>query len=163
MSPRSLIRFYPRAWRERYGEEVLAMFGERPLSVRQSIDLIAGAIDARLSAPALQGERVVTDSTFAALKRACHTPTPKYTVRDGIIGAAIMLGSTLALVAAGIGLKRAGYGGAGDALTAIAFPVSLMLWSDYQYLRHLSWRVRALITGTSLTILLASVVVAGWL
>jgi hypothetical protein len=49
-----LLRLYPRAWRERYGDELVALLAERPASMLDNLDLIRGALDARLH-PQLQG------------------------------------------------------------------------------------------------------------
>jgi hypothetical protein len=43
-----LLRIYPRAWRERYGEELREQLGQRPLSVGVVADLLHGAVDAHL-------------------------------------------------------------------------------------------------------------------
>jgi hypothetical protein len=43
-----LLRLYPRAWRKRYEEEVLAMLEQRPLSFADTLDLLTGACDAHL-------------------------------------------------------------------------------------------------------------------
>lgn len=43
-----LLRLYPRAWRERYGEEFAALLGERPASPRDTFDIVLGALDAHL-------------------------------------------------------------------------------------------------------------------
>ncbi len=43
-----LLRLYPPAWRRRYGPEVRAMLAEEPRSLRLGLDLIAGAVDARI-------------------------------------------------------------------------------------------------------------------
>ena len=43
-----LLRLYPPAWRERYEAEFEALLQERPIRWRGSIDLLLGAIDARL-------------------------------------------------------------------------------------------------------------------
>lgn len=40
MKPATLLRLYPRTWREHYGDEMLAMLGERSLATRESVDLI---------------------------------------------------------------------------------------------------------------------------
>ena len=45
----ALIRLYPAAWRDRYGPEFEGLLAERPPTFRDRIDLILGAIDARLS------------------------------------------------------------------------------------------------------------------
>jgi hypothetical protein len=44
-----LLRLYPRAWRERYGEELSAQLGaQRPLRIGIVADLVRGALDAHL-------------------------------------------------------------------------------------------------------------------
>lgn len=42
-----LIDLYPRSWRDRYGDELRALLEERPPSLRDRLDLIRGALDAR--------------------------------------------------------------------------------------------------------------------
>jgi hypothetical protein len=43
---RAALRLYPRAWRERYGEEVTDLVASRPARLRTVLDLLAGAADA---------------------------------------------------------------------------------------------------------------------
>jgi len=43
-----LVRLYPRAWRERYEEEFVAMLEQGPVSVRDLYDVALGAVDAWL-------------------------------------------------------------------------------------------------------------------
>jgi hypothetical protein len=45
---RWLVRLYPRAWRERYEEEFAAMLEQRPASLLDVLDIVFGALDARL-------------------------------------------------------------------------------------------------------------------
>jgi hypothetical protein len=51
-----LIRCYPARWRERYGEEFLAILEERPLGPYDVADILLGALDARLRS---RGRRAV--------------------------------------------------------------------------------------------------------
>ena len=44
----AILRLYPRAWRERYGDELAALLEEHPASLADHLDLIRGALDARL-------------------------------------------------------------------------------------------------------------------
>lgn len=44
----ALLRLYPRDWRERYGEEFLALLEERPPDALDHVDIVRGAIDARV-------------------------------------------------------------------------------------------------------------------
>ena len=45
----ALIRLYPAAWRARYGAEFEALLVDRPATLRDRVDVILGALDARLS------------------------------------------------------------------------------------------------------------------
>lgn len=44
MKPESLLRLYPRAWRERYGAEFLAMLEGRLLTARESLDIACSCV-----------------------------------------------------------------------------------------------------------------------
>src|SRR5215472_14205565 len=43
-----MLRLYPRAWRKRYGEEMLALLEQHSITFWTVIDLFLGALDARL-------------------------------------------------------------------------------------------------------------------
>ena len=49
-----LIRLYPASWRERYGEEFVALLQARPPTRRDRLDIVRGAIDARIHPQRLQ-------------------------------------------------------------------------------------------------------------
>lgn len=55
---RRLVRLYPRAWRERYEEEFVALLDERPASLFDLRDIALGALDAWLR-PQVASERRV--------------------------------------------------------------------------------------------------------
>jgi hypothetical protein len=63
-----LLRWYPRSWRARYGEEfaelLAAEFAERPRSPRRELDIAASGLRARLAAAGLTGHPL--DRTAAA-------------------------------------------------------------------------------------------------
>ena len=44
-----LLNLYPRAWRERYGDEFAELLTARPPSVRDRFDIVRGALDARIN------------------------------------------------------------------------------------------------------------------
>ncbi len=52
----ALVRLYPRAWRDRYEAEFLGILETRPPSVRDRLDIVRGALDARLH-PEVPGSR----------------------------------------------------------------------------------------------------------
>ena len=58
---KTLLRLYPRAWRERYGDEMLALLEAQPASLLDRLDLIGGAIDAHLH-PQVRGAATPTRS-----------------------------------------------------------------------------------------------------
>ena len=43
-----LLKVYPPAWRARYGDEFAALVAAQPLTFQLVVDVLAGAIDARL-------------------------------------------------------------------------------------------------------------------
>ena len=45
----ALLRLYPRSWRERYEREVLGLLEARPPSLGDRVDIVRGAVDARLN------------------------------------------------------------------------------------------------------------------
>jgi hypothetical protein len=55
-----LLRLYPEAWRARYGDEFLALLEDRPPSLRERLDIVRGALDARVD-PQLPGPARVSD------------------------------------------------------------------------------------------------------
>ena len=46
----SLVRLYPRGWRDRYGDEFEAMLEDQPTNVGSVTDVVLGAVDAHLTA-----------------------------------------------------------------------------------------------------------------
>ena len=61
----ALVRLYPKAWRARYGREFEALLVERPPSGRDILDIVVGAVDARL-APQVAAEQVVRRTPISA-------------------------------------------------------------------------------------------------
>lgn len=55
MSPRRLVALYPAAWRDRYGDEFLALLEARPPRRLDVIDIAWGALDAHLFPQAPEG------------------------------------------------------------------------------------------------------------
>jgi hypothetical protein len=55
-----LLSLYPRSWRERYGEEFAELLAERPPSLGDRLDIVRGAVDARLH-PQVRGSEHAPD------------------------------------------------------------------------------------------------------
>jgi hypothetical protein len=72
----ALLRLYPRSWRDRYGDEMERLIEDRPLDLLGTIDLLRGAVDARLhpsmvpvtigGAPGLPSNATAARRPFAA-------------------------------------------------------------------------------------------------
>jgi hypothetical protein len=63
-----LVDLYPTAWRNRYEEEFLALLAEQPpVTIGDRIDLIRGAVDARLHPQVPSGPRVIDWQGIAPL------------------------------------------------------------------------------------------------
>lgn len=154
-----LLRLYPRAWRERYGEEFLALVGESPLRPQQMIDIIAGAVDAWMSADV----RGATGSAHAGsngggltvLKSLKVCEQPRYTTRDALIGSGVMICATLLFTLLGFAARRNGWQVTGEVMMGTSFPASLTLSMPFWMMKGLPWRVQAVIVGGTLVFLVA--------
>lgn len=162
MTARQLLQLYPRAWRERYGDEFAEFVGDRRLSAQQMIDIVGGALDAwtSRSVRASVGGSVAGNSTGGAsvvhtLKLKCASRTAHYTTKDALIGAGVMIGATFVLLAIGIGANRSGYPALGETLKGLAFPASMLLSMPFYLTKGLSWRAQAILLGVPTAILIA--------
>jgi hypothetical protein len=61
-----LLHLYPSAWRERYGDELVALLEAHPATVSDYVDLVRGALDARLH-PQIRG--ATADKEFPVNQR----------------------------------------------------------------------------------------------
>jgi hypothetical protein len=161
-----LLRLYPRAWRERYGEEFLAMLGPERLQVQQLIDIVCGAIDAWLSADVRRATAAFTATTARAraakggpmmLKSLmiCERNQVRYTTRDSLIGAAVMIGASLLLMLAAWTANARGWTVARDVLSDSSFLVALMLSLPFWLMKGQPRRAQAALIGGSVTVLTA--------
>lgn len=146
-----LLKLYPAAWRARYGDEMASLIEERPLSGRERLDLVRGAMDAWLHprepsivpiVAALVGGGLWTIVASAVLLQAAPLDWPGYlmeavplaTLAAGCLfvaalGCALRAGEARSRTAAvGIGLLVVGYVAwvgmlAGTALGAVGGPL----------------------------------------
>ena len=139
----ALLRLYPRAWRERYGAEVEELLAAEPRTLRVWLDLIAGALDARMNpqwTPATKPEGGhETMSTFlSSCGRASYPPQQQRK------SAFLMLAASLALVLVYFALNATlGESVFLQALLYATFNIALVLSSIPTFLHNYSPRVRA--------------------
>jgi hypothetical protein len=162
---RRLLRLYPRAWRERYGEEFLATVGDGPLHLQQVIDIVSGAIDAWLSADvrsATTVPRVAPSRGGPMLLKSlviCDRTSHRYTTRDSLIGAGVMIAGTLAFSLLGIAARRDGWQATGEILLNLGFLGSFLLSMPFWLMKGQPWKAQVVMVGTTLAVL----VVIGYL
>jgi hypothetical protein len=149
--PSFLSRLYPRAWRDRYGEELEALLAERRPTFGMLIDLLGGVLDAWLSPQTnvIDQERTVKMNAYL-LSTCCSSGGHKPTLRESLVGAATMLLGTLALVTAHWALKQT-YG-ALPAIVALKdsfVTFSILLCANGLYLQRRSWRAQVTFVGLS--------------
>jgi hypothetical protein len=152
-----LLRFYPRRWRERYGEEFRELMGDGPLGIQQQFDVFMGAIDAHLAwSPSGNSTNVGNQEArvMAGLRSVCATRGARMTTRDGVIGASIYLGVTAVIAVAGIWLKRHDMRQHAEILLSLAFPFSMVLAMPVTFMKGQPLRAQATVMGTTLGILL---------
>src|SRR5262245_27732255 len=100
MTARQLLRLYPRGWRDRYGDEFLELAGSGSLPLQQVVDVVAGAIDAWFSSDVhgTTGAAAGAGGTHMLnALMACDRNQKRYTRRDSMIGAAVIIGVSLLL------------------------------------------------------------------
>ena len=137
------LLLYPRSWRERYGDEISELIASEPPSLRQWLDLIAGAIDARTNpewAPVAQPEG--GHETMGTFLRSCGRQG--LTPAEQRLSAFLMLGTSLAMVMAHSALRH-GFGESPwlDAFLYAAFNIALCVSSWPTFLRNYPTPVRS--------------------
>jgi hypothetical protein len=162
MTAQRLVRFYPRQWRERYGDEFVQVVGEENLTTQQTVDILAGAVDAWIS-PSVRasvrssaaGNASGGAAMIQQLKMKCATSTPRYTTKDGLISAGVLIATTIVLLALGIAANRQGYPTLGETLKGVAFPASMMVSMQFWLLKGQPTRVQTFLVMVPLAFLVA--------
>jgi len=164
MTARGLLRLYPRAWRERYGEEFLESVGDAPVSPLTALDIVAGAIDAWWSKDVRQstaGAAVSAGGSMTVIEqiRRYSCARQEISKRDALIGAAIIVGGSFA----GLALERLfialGWPELGNAVPDVAFPAAFLVGTNAMWLNRYSWRVRLVLSAIPTAILIAASII----
>jgi hypothetical protein len=103
------VGLYPRAWRERYGDELQAVLELERVGVRTRLDLLRGALDAHLHpfAPSrLPAYAAVTASAFAAVHAIALATQPVPTDWPGYLDDALpfLIASVVAMLPSLVGI-----------------------------------------------------------
>jgi hypothetical protein len=164
-----LIKLYPPAWRRRYGRELAELISTQPASFGTAIDLVAGAVDAWLN-PQSSTAAMAADAKGARamvpkmLKLRCAGYGPDVTAADARKAAAVMIGGSLALVAALTGaMARYGKNPYLDSLLLMSWLVPFAFSQRYTSLKGRPRGVQAVLIGSQATIVIALALAAAWL
>ena len=160
-----LLRLYPRAWRERYGEEFSELLASRRLSIQLVVDVLAGALDARFEPQAIPRPAITTTpgDTMTTTKWRCISGC-QATRRDSLLGAGTMLGVTALLTAAWMALHaKLGDNEFVDGLSALPFFIGLLASFPFTYLKDRPLRSKVRCMVTMMTFITAILVGAAWL
>ena len=81
----AILRIYPRAWRGRYRDEVADLLVRRPVRASDLVDLVRGAVDARLQPQAVASLQLAAAAPAAAsMATSGASPGPAHGVVAGI-------------------------------------------------------------------------------
>jgi hypothetical protein len=159
MTTQRLLRLYPRAWRERYGEEFVETVGSGPLQLQQIIDIVSGAIDAWLSADVRGVTQATAHSTGGATMvktvSVCEKNQVRYTKRDGVIGGAIIVVGSVLSVVLGTVLKRNGYDELAQAVMVNGYLVAMNISMPFWLMKGQPRKAQVAVIGGSTAVLIA--------
>ena len=149
----TLLRLYPRDWRDRYGGEMAAMLGDQPMTLRAATDLLAGAIDARFNS---QWTRVNPTEGATMSTRVLRCTPAGVSRADEWRSAAWMVGGSLVLTLVSLALRAMWRENSfSESLLYAAFPASLMLSNECLYFKPYSRAARLTLSlGGALFIIL---------
>jgi hypothetical protein len=129
------VRLYPRAWRDRYGDELEAVLEEDGLGLRTRLDLVRGAVDAHLhpgTPTPWPVVAVLTASAFAVAHAWALATQPVPTDWPGYLEEALplIIASVVALIpgVVGLWLKLGDADGAMGRIGVILAVVGYVAW-----------------------------------
>ena len=77
----------------------------------------------------------------------CERNQARYTKRDGLIGAGVMIAATIILSVVGFALRRTGWPATGQVIVSLAFSGSMTLSMPFWLMKGQPWKAQAVIVG----------------
>lgn len=154
-----LLALYPPAWRERYGDELLAIVAHRSLRPWDVLDLVMGALDAWLSVDVRRAAGlspvgpVEGGSMSIKALLTCDRNRSRVTPRDGLSGAGVMLAAALLLRTSSAAAVRDGWPAIGALLAGLVFPASFTVSMPFWLMKGQPWKAQTAIIGATLALL----------
>ena len=149
-----LLRLYPTAWRQRYGEEFASVLQGQRLTLGLVVDVLGGAVDAWLhpqgqtiEVEITKGETTMTNEMIAR----CAAGGPRISQRDQKMASAMMLLGALGMAVAYLVLTKFYHSApAVQALGYAAMPAMYQLYVHGAYLRRRRLSTQLVVTGGAL-------------
>ena len=142
---RILLRLYPKAWRNLYGDEFAGILARQRLTPRLLLDIIGGAVDARLQPQVRTAEG---DTMTRNLLKRCAASGPQLSKKEELLGAAAMIG--FSLVFAGLYIWASYVYRDNEMVEAfgiMAFPAAMIATMPFTYLKGQSRTARVVTIG----------------
>lgn len=165
-----LLKLYPPRWRQRYGAEFLALISPQPFSFGAAMDILGGAIDAwtqpqsHLSPRAASDPEGDTIMLTKAMRVRCAGQSVTITARDGVKGAAVVLGGSIATMAVAFLLRhQPGEHPYRMALLSNGWLFFFVISMHYWLLKGWPARAQAVFIGGLLSATIAMALAAGWI
>jgi hypothetical protein len=143
LKPRTLLRLYPAAWRERYGDEFVALLEKEGTSARVVLDVAVGALDAWM-APRFDASRQAMPAGPIGPRILLRYPPTEYgwtRARAVRMVIALLLGAALWALA-GLAMDRWGEGAVLQVTQYSAFWIAWCVMSVPWDFRDYPWRTR---------------------
>jgi drug/metabolite transporter (DMT)-like permease len=159
-----LLLLYPRAWRERYGAEFAALVESQRLRPGLVLDILAGAIDARLS-PQLRSRSPRAEQGGHIMKLLTLRCSEVRTLSraDQWRAALLLLATAIGLSLASIVLKRV-FGDTPfvEAAGIAVFPIAVMVGTMPVYMHDHSLAAKAVIISGLSVLAYLGALLAAW-
>jgi hypothetical protein len=143
-----MVKLYPAGWRERYGAEFAAVLEKQPTSLALLMDVLGGAVDARLHPQPGMAETSKTngDEMTSAMFQRCMAGGPKLSIREQKTASIAMIASALVMAVLYIVLRKIYHAApAVEAVGYASFPAMSLIYAQTAYLRKRPWFTQVLI------------------
>jgi hypothetical protein len=155
---KALVRLYPKAWRERYGEEFAAVLAGQKATVGMIVDVLGGALDAHLYPQVhVRPTEAKGDEMTTGMLNRCASGGPTISKRQMTLGSVAIALVYIAMTYVYVVLRRAYHAAPPvEAYGYTLFPVMTLVYLQMGYLRRRSVAAQVLfVLGFAVIIYLA--------
>ena len=163
-----LLKLYPPRWQHRYGDEFRALIRGQPQSFGNTIDVIAGAIDAWIHPQIITTVQTATAEGETMPEKAmnlrCAGNGPETTKADQKKSIAVMLSATIVLSIVWMWLHVRTHGNAYvDSFSLMPMFIGWLLSLPYTTLKARSRPAQAIFVAVTIGLLVVLFAAIGWI